>query len=225
MQPSLVTLTLGVALRNDILPLLLEYLPEEQIAHRHLLEEFSLQDVVTRFSPAEREPTVTVRWCDDQHLRLSTSKIRTALQHKLSELEAQGFDTILLFASSEFTGLHCNNALLLESDRLLPPLIASIVDDHQVGILVSLEDHLHTQSRKWRNLSKSPCFAIASPWQASEGDLIDAALSLQEQGADVVMMDCIGYQPRHREFLQQLLGIPVLLSNVLLAKLAAELMV
>ena len=55
--------------------------------------------------------------------------------------------------------------------------------------------------------------------------LIDAALQLQEQGADVVVLDSPGYHQRHRDCLQQLLGIPVLLSHVLLAKMAAELLV
>lgn len=225
MKPLLVTLTLGVALRSDILPLLLEYLPEEQIAHRSLLEDLSVEEVLKRYAPAEGEKNSMVRWSDDIHLPLATDKLRAALQRKVSALEQEGFETILLFTSSEFTGLHALSALLLEPDRILPPLVESIVDGHQVGIMVSLEEQLQHQTNKWRNLSKSPCFAIANPWLASEEHLIDAALSLQEQGADVVVLDCIGYQPRHREFLQQLLGIPVLLSNVLMAKLAAELLV
>jgi len=40
-----------------------------------------------------------------------------------------------------------------------------------------------------------------------------------------VVLDCIGYHQQHRDFLQKMLGIPVLLSNVLVAKLAAELIV
>lgn len=66
---------------------------------------------------------------------------------------------------------------------------------------------------------------MASPYRADDDQLIDAALSLQEQGADVVVLDCLGYHQRHRDFLQALLGIPVVLSNVLVAKLAAELLV
>ncbi|ELO4851099.1 AroM family protein, partial [Escherichia coli] len=45
------------------------------------------------------------------------------------------------------------------------------------------------------------------------------------KGADVIMLDCLGFHQRHRDLLQKQLDVPVLLSNVLIARLAAELLV
>ena len=42
---------------------------------------------------------------------------------------------------------------------------------------------------------------------------------------DVIMLDCLGFHQRHRDLLQKQLDVPVLLSNVLIARLAAELLV
>ncbi|HHU8840633.1 TPA: AroM family protein, partial [Escherichia coli] len=44
------------------------------------------------------------------------------------------------------------------------------------------------------------------------------------KGADVIMLDCLGFNQRHRDLLQKQLDVPVLLSNVLIARLAAELL-
>ena len=48
---------------------------------------------------------------------------------------------------------------------------------------------------------------------------------LLAKGADVIMLDCLGFNQRHRDLLQKQLDVPVLLSNVLIARLAAELLV
>jgi len=38
------------------------------------------------------------------------------------------------------------------------------------------------------------------------------------------MLDCLGYHQKHRDLLQKALNVPVLLSNVLVARLASELL-
>lgn len=48
---------------------------------------------------------------------------------------------------------------------------------------------------------------------------------LLAKGADVIMLDCLGFNQRHRDLLQKQLDVTVLLSNVLIARLAAELLV
>lgn len=59
----------------------------------------------------------------------------------------------------------------------------------------------------------------------SDSDLLDAGRGLVEQGADVLVLDCLGYHQHHRDLLQKALDVPVLLSNVLVSRLAAELLV
>ena len=44
------------------------------------------------------------------------------------------------------------------------------------------------------------------------------------QISDVLMLDCLGFHQRHRDLLQKSLDVPVLLSNVLIARLASELL-
>ena len=73
-------------------------------------------------------------------------------------------------------------------------------------------------------LSNLPYYALANPNIDTDQHLISAGSSLQEQGADVLVLDSLSYHQRHRDLLQKALDIPVLLSNVLVARLAAELL-
>jgi protein AroM len=116
------------------------------------------------------------------------------------------------------------NAILLEPMRIIPPLVASIVDGHQVGVIVPIAELLENQIAKWKVLQKPPLFALANPIWDSEAKLISAGRELLEQGADVLMLDCLGFHQRHRDLLQKALDVPVLLSNVLVTRLASELL-
>jgi len=225
MTKSLVTLTIGQSPRSDIMPLLTEFLPGEQTDHVGLLDGLSEAEIAARYAPDAQDGVLVSRLQNGAQVRLATAKVEQGLQAKIAALEAEGYDTILLLCTGEFGALTAKSALLLEPDRIIPPLVAAIVQDHQVGIVVPVEEQIRQQANKWRNLKRRPCFAVASPYIPDNEKLTDAALSLQEQGADVVVLDCVGYNQTHRDFLQRLLGIPVLLSNVLVAKLAAELIV
>ncbi|MEZ3499693.1 AroM family protein [Pantoea sp. KPR_PJ] len=225
MTKSLVTLTIGQSPRSDIMPLLLACLPVDETDHVGLLDGLSEAEIAAQFAPGEGDSVLVSRLQNGTQVRLATARVEQGLQAKISALEAEGYSTILLLCTGEFNALTSQSALLLEPNRIIPPLVSAIVHDHQVGIVVPVAEQIREQANKWRNLQRRPCFAVASPYVADNEALTDAALSLQEQGADVVVLDCIGYNQTHREFLQKLLGIPVLLSNVLVAKLAAELIV
>lgn len=221
----LAIMTLGQAPRRDLHPLLLEHLPETQIAHFGLLDGLSAAEIERRYAPEPGEKVAMTHMPDGSYVVLSAARVESALQKLIGELEDQGFGTIMMLCSGEYKNLTASRAVLLEPYSVLPPLVNAITDGHQVGVVVAREEYLDEQAYKWRSLALKPHYAVASPWCTSDDELIDAALLLQEQGADVVVLDCLGYHQRHRDFLQKLLGIPVLLSNMLIARLAADLLV
>lgn len=225
MHASLATLTIGQALRHDLMPLLAAYLPLEQMVHVGLLDGMSESQIVEGYLPQAGEKVLVSRLQNGAQVRLSARWVEQGLQQKITELEARGCTLILLLCTGKFEHLHAEKALLLEPDRIVPPLISAIVGQHQVGIVVPVKEQVKEQASKWQLLAMPPCFAVASPYQVDEMTLAQAAGALQQQGAEVVVLDCIGYQQQQRDFLQATLGIPVLLSNVLMAKLAAELIV
>ena len=128
-------------------------------------------------------------------------------------------------SSEQLSGFTTHHAILLEPQRIIPPLVASIVDGHQVGVIVPVEEIMPMQRQKWLSLEKSPYYALANPFTGSDSELLSAGKTLLEQGADVLVLDCLGYYQHHRDVLQKALDVPVLLSNVLVSRLAAELLV
>lgn len=156
---------------------------------------------------------------------VSRQKIERDIRSVIAMLDRQNYDVILLLSSEQLSGFTTHHAILLEPQRIIPPLVASIVDGHQVGVIVPVEEIMPMQRQKWLSLEKSPYYALANPFTGSDSELLSAGKTLLEQGADVLVLDCLGYYQHHRDVLQKALDVPVLLSNVLVSRLAAELLV
>ncbi|MCZ8952328.1 AroM family protein [Escherichia albertii] len=224
MSASLAILTIGIVPLQEVLPLLTEYIDEKNISHHSLLGNLSRERVMAEYAPQAGEETILTLLNDNQLAQVSRRKIERDLQSVVEVLDSQGYDVILLMSTAAIRGMTVRNTIFLEPLRILPPLVSSIVEGHQVGVSVPVEELLEAQAQKWQILQKPPLFSLGDPVHDSEQKIIEAGKELLANGADVIMLDCLGFNQRHRDLLQKQLDVPVLLSNVLIARLAAELL-
>ncbi|EDR8995572.1 AroM family protein [Salmonella enterica subsp. enterica] len=225
MSASLAILTIGVVPMSEVLPLLTEYIDEQHITHHSLLGKMSREDVMADYAVEPGDDPLLTLLNDNQIAHVSRQKVERDLQSVVEVLDNQGYDVIILMSTAAIKSMAARNSILLEPLRIIPPLVASIVDGHQVGVIVPVAELLAAQEKKWQVLQMPPVYSLANPVHGSEQQLIDAGQALLDQGADVIMLDCLGFHQRHRDILQQALDVPVLLSNVLIARLSSELLV
>ncbi|HBI4849895.1 AroM family protein [Salmonella enterica] len=225
MSASLAILTIGVVPMSEVLPLLTEYIDEQHITHHSLLGKMSREDVMADYAVEPGDDPLLTLLNDNQIAHVSRQKVERDLQSVVEVLDNQGYDVIILMSTAAIKSMAARNSILLEPLRIIPPLVASTVDGHQVGVIVPVAELLAAQEKKWQVLQMPPVYSLANPVHGSEQQLIDAGQALLDQGADVIMLDCLGFHQRHRDILQQALDVPVLLSNVLIARLASELLV
>lgn len=219
------TLTIGQAPRADITPILDAALPAgTQVIHAGVCDGLSREEIARRFPVRENDAVLTSRLLDGSAVTLGKPAVRDAVVTKLAELEAQGCTVIALLCTGEFHGLACKNAWLLEPDQLVPPIVAKLVGTRKIGVMVPLEQQVASEHAKWIDLKTAPCYGVASPYESSEDTLRAAALSMKEQGAQVIVMDCMGYTEWHRARVMDASGLPVIISNALLARLLATLL-
>ena len=225
MSATLAILTIGAVSLREILPLLTEHIREDQITYVNLLGKLSREEVKEEYEPAGNEERIVALLNDDQLIEVSKAKIERDIQAVIEVLDNQGFDVILLMSSAPLNGLQARNAILLEPQRMIPPLVSSIVHGHQMGVIVPVPELLKHQRSNWHKLKIPPCYALANPMHGTDDELISAARQLLDDGADVLMLDSQGFHLHHRDLLQKVLDVPVLLSNVLLARLTVELLI
>lgn len=66
------------------------------------------------------------------------------LQIVVEVLDNQGYYAIILMNAAAIKSMAARNSILLEPLRIIPPLVASIVDGHQVGVIVPVAELLAT---------------------------------------------------------------------------------
>lgn len=223
---TLGTLTIGQAPRPDIAPILAQHLPPHTVCiHNGLLDGLTRDVIETHYAPEPGEATLITRLLDGSSVVVSKPKVLGLMNLKIASLHAQGCDFILLLCTGAFEGLHDDGAWLIEPDLIVSPSVAALAGERQVGIIVPLQSQVASEAHKWRALVKAPICAVASPYAGDTAAAVTrAARELKEQGADLLVMDCMGFVERHREAAAAASGLPVLLSNALIARLTAELL-
>ena len=153
-------LTIGVVPVAEMLPLLTEHIREDQINHISLLGKMAREDVMRDYCVEPGDEALLTLLNDNQIAQVSRQKVERDLHSIIAMLDKQNYDLILLMSTHPFSGFIANNAILLEPQRIIPPLVASIVDGHQVGVIVPVEEMLPLQRDKWQVLTHTPFYAI-----------------------------------------------------------------
>ena len=78
---------------------------------------------------------------------------------------------------------------------------------------------------RWRGYGFDPAVAVLSPYEEDDGRALGLAVEGLGGGeAGVVVLDCMGYRRKVKAEVRARLGVPVLQANLLLARVAAELL-
>src|SRR5262249_58857070 len=119
-------------------------------------------------------------------------------------------------------GFLLRRGLQLEPDGIIPTGVAGLARDRQLGIIVPVTSKITSESDKWKALERPPIFAAASPYMDTVDVVTASGVSLVRRAAEALLLDCIGFVEAHRRQLAHASGLPVILSNALMAKIVGE---
>lgn len=220
MRPAkLGTITIGQAPRPDVTPMLARHVPAGvETLHVGVLDRLSDADIAAQFAPRANQSRMVTRLADGRGVDVDAAAIEAGVQRRLIELEDAGCTVIVVLCTGVFRGLRTRRAWLVEPDRILPALVGGLVGPRKVGMVSPLPMPADAARRKWAALQVPPRVAVASPYAGGDEGVMSAARDLQRDGADLLLLDCIGYTDRHRAAAAEASGLPVLLSNDLVAR-------
>jgi protein AroM len=217
------TLTIGQAPRADVTPIIDRHVPPAvRRIHRGVLDGLARSDIDARYRANPGEAALVTRLLDGAEIMLSRRRMQGGVAAALTALEDEGCEAIVLLCTGTFDGLACRKAWLGEPDHIIPAMVAGLVGRRQLGVIVPIAGQIESESGKWRLLAQPPLFAAASPYTDSPAALHAAGAALRARGAAAILLDCIGFTERHRAALAPL-GLPVILSNAIVAKAVGEL--
>jgi protein AroM len=213
------TVTIGQAPRPDVVPILEAHLPGGvERVHVGVLDRLGDADIAAQFAPRPNQTRMVTRLADGRGIEVDAAAAEAGVQRKLLELEDAGCSVVVVLCTGVFRGLRTRRAWLIEPDRILPALVGGLVGPRKVGLVSPLAMPLDAARRKWAALQLPPRVAVASPYVDGETAVRTAALELKRDGAEVVLMDCIGYSEPQRRAAAAASGLTVLSSADLIAR-------
>lgn len=215
-------ITIGQAPRTDVAPIMKANLGAEiELVQMGVLDRMEKEQIEAELGPVKGDYVLTSKLVNGHSVVMSREKIKPLLQKKINEMEAQGITNILLLCTGVFPGLKTKKAFLIEPDHIIPPAVKALAGDRKLGVIAPLKEQKDNLKLKFIPLGLAPVFAVASPYQNGESQFLEAADELKGQ-ADLIVMDCMGYTEEMRKKVSEAAGLPVILSNALMAKLVSE---
>ena len=155
------------------------------------------------------------------HLRQET--VEDNVCKAAEQLRKRGASFVLMFCTVPLPALQ--QAGIITPCPLLEHAALSVRNGGAIGVLQPIEEMMEREMQHWNALNVPVVYAYAPPLvpgspenaQVDESirntpdkHLTQTALSLVDQGAEVIVLDCMGYQDHHRELVFNVTGKPVI---------------
>ncbi|MBE3575660.1 MAG: AroM family protein [Firmicutes bacterium] len=214
--------TIGQAPRVDVTPEIQALLgAETAIIESGALDGLDASDIA-RLAPQPGDEVLVTRLLDGTAVKLAERHVIPRLQAQIDRLSAQGVDAIALLCTGRFPALH-SSRLLIKPQVLLYHFVAGIAEGRKLGIVVPAAEQVEPARRRWYGLGSALQVEAGSPY----GDLTElwqAAANLKRWGAELAVLDCMGFSQAMKREARAILGAPVILPRTVLARALAELL-
>jgi len=214
---TIAAVTIGQSPRDDIVPEMQSLVPGAVWIQAGALDGASDEEIA-RLAPAAGDFPLVTRLADGRAVIVSEASIHSLLEAAVRRVE-QAADVVILLCSGTFS-LACRVPLLLPG-RLLTAAARAAAGERPIAVFTPEASQVGPQELRWRNAGFNAAVYFASPYQPADFRLLGTRA--RDEGADLVVLDCLGYTRRMKAEVAAASGVPVLLVRSLTARIAAEL--
>lgn len=222
-RPRIGMVSIGQSPRPDIISIFQEMWGEQaEIVEVGALDGLT-HDEVKRMAPNQGDDVLVVKMADGQQYIVGRRYLIPRIQACADTLVSEDITAAILLCTGDFRAFRCPVPFIIPQ-KIVDNTVSALVSAGQVvGVMIPTGEQ---QKQMRRNLACNgivPVFASASPHNGEEG-IIEAAHQLKRYDVNLIVMHCFGYTRRMRGLVQETTGKPVLLSNMLVAKVTGELL-
>lgn len=214
--------TIGQAPRIDLTPEIKAILGQGyEIFEKGALDGLTLEEVKS-FYPLESDEALVTRMADGTEVKVAERYVFPRLKNKIKEFEDEGIKVIFIACTGEFPAIK-SNVLIVRPQRVVYNVIHSIAQELTLGVLIPDDLQVNSAQVRWAGAAARVIVEAGSPYGKIENIGI-AAEKLRQSGADIVIMDCMGYTLKMKDIVYSIVNKPVVLSRSITAKVLSELL-
>jgi protein AroM len=217
-------ITVGQAPRNDVVPDMAAILGSDvEILEAGALDGLN-REQIEPLAPEGDDEILVTRLADGSSVFVGKKHIIPRVEAKIAALEDRGAALTVLLCTGAFPKLAARRPFL-EPHQLLLGLLRAMTFPGRLGVLTPSERHVPQTGARWRAAGFDAHVAPLSPYEEDDPAAVRrAADALRTGNAGLVVMDCIGFGRKTRDEIAHLVGAPTLVANLLVARVAAELL-
>jgi protein AroM len=177
---------------------------------------------IAALAPGPEDEVLVTRLRGGASVFVAHRHVVPRVQACLADLDRAGVALNAVLCTGAFPGL-ASAAPLLTPDRLLLGVLRSLAWTGRLGVLAPSAAHVPQTRTRWRGYGLDPVIGVLSPYDEESQAMLGLAVDALASGeAGLVVLDCMGYRRKVKEEIRALLGVPVLHANLLVARVAAE---
>lgn len=180
------------------------------------------REEIEKFAPQEGDYVLVSRLNDGSSVTFAEKYILPRLQEAVDRMEAEGCRLIMMFCTGSFPKtLTARNIPLIYPCEILDRLVPLMSKASDIICMTPSPLQIEQSEKKWKEHVRNVKAIAASPygdWEALE----QAAEEAKKLGADLIVLDCIGYTQKMKELFIRKTGKLVVLPRTLLARVVSE---
>ncbi len=161
---------------------------------------------------------------DDTYVTFFKSYIIPKLQECIYELEEQGVQAILFLCTGAFNNSLKSSVPLIFPCDVLNVLVPVLSHNKDIIVITPKEEQISQTITKWESVVKKVEVVVANPY----GEWIDIESvipQLEKSTGDIIVLDCMGYSAKMKEFLIEKTNKKVVLARTLIAYILKDILI
>jgi protein AroM len=179
------------------------------------------QDEIEALRPGEEDTLLVTRMADGNFVTVAEELIYSNLEPQAKKLFDRDAQAVILLCTGPIPPLK-SDGMILYPDAILVNTLKTLAADRRLGVMCPEEGQFEWMRARWQAVSPHILLEAAMPFDSMD-TIVESAQRLEEAGAELMVMDCMGYTLQMQADVRRAVGIPVILAKSLVANLVREL--
>jgi protein AroM len=219
--PVVGLVTIGQSPRPDVVPEMAAVIgPGIDVREAGVLDGLSRAQI-DALQPTGNDEILVTRLRDGAAVFLGKEKIVETVEQRVAALERGGATLTALLCTGDFPKLRATRPIV-QPQPVLVGAVRGMSWPGRLGVVVPSVPHVPQAVERWRGEGFDPVVTALSPYEEEDPAALRRAAE-GVRGSGLVVLDCMGFGRKTRDEMRELTGAPVLLANLLVARVIAEL--
>lgn len=202
--------TIGQSPRDDVVSSMFAEVNFAEFVQAGALDYLDDAEIQALYPLSGEHPLVT-RLVNGTEVVIAKERVTPLMNDVLRLLTKRGATIVCVLCTGEFEGL-TSDARIVYPDRVLNGVVDAILPTGVLGVVMPHHGQRGVMLEKWRRAQRAVELGVVSPYDGT-GSFGFVAAELESAGAEMIVLDCMGYSAVMRAEAQEAVTIPVVVAN------------